>query len=408
LIETAGEWFSRVLAGYARQRILAQIHSDFKVYGSGRRLYRMKVTRIEAYPVSMPLSMPFATSLGQLPSQKGHVIVAVETDEGIQGFGEAAPDPIYHGESQETILQVIEKYLAPSLIGADPFDFENILEKENRSIVGNPYACAAIDLALYDIMGKKTGLPACKLLGGRVRDRIPVVFVLSLAKKIEDIASEAEDCVKRGYKTLKIKVGVDPGLDLERVGVVREKVGDSVDIRVDANQGWTPDIAIKLIKKMERYDLQLVEQPVLGWDLEGMARVTKAVDTPVMADESVFSPQMALRVVKMEAADIINIKIMKPGGLYNSKKIASIAEAADIPCVVGSMLETGIGTAAGAHFASANRIVEYPCEMIGPAYFKTDVIKEDIKPKDGFVSVPSKPGLGITPNIDVIKKLSPT
>ena len=368
----------------------------------------MSITRIEAYPVNIPLEIPFASSLGLLPSQKGHVIVTVETDEGIRGFGEAASDPIYHGESQETILQAIRKYLAPSLIGTDPFDFEIILEKERRSIVGNPYACAAVDLALYDIMGKKTRLPACKLLGGQIRDRIPVVFVLSLADRIEDIVREAEDCVKKGYKTLKIKVGVNPDLDLERLRVIREAVGNSADIRVDANQGWTPDIAIKLIKKMEKYDLQLVEQPVPGWDLEGMARIAKAVETPVMADESVFSPQMALRLVKMEAADIINIKIMKPGGLYNSKKIASIAEAADIPCVVGSMLETGIGTAAGAHFASANRIVEYPCEMIGPAYFKTDLIKEDIRPKDGFVSVPSVPGLGVTLNIDVIKKLSPT
>ena len=368
----------------------------------------MKITRIEAYPVNMPLEIPFATSLGVLPSQKGHVIVAVETNEGIRGFGEAAPDPIYHGESQETILQAIRKYLAPSLIGADPFDFEIILEKENRSIVGNPYACAAIDLALYDIIGKKTGLPACKLLGGQIKDKIPVVFVLSLADQLEDIASEAESCIRKGYKTLKIKVGVDPSLDLERVRAVREAVGNSADIRVDANQGWTPDIAIKLIKKMEKYDLQLVEQPVPGWDLEGMARVAKAVETPVMADESMFSPQMALRLVKMEAADIINIKIMKPGGLYNSKKVAMIAETADIPCVVGSMLETGIGTAAGAHFASANRIVKYPCEMIGPAYFKTDIIKEDIKPKDGFVSVPLKPGHGVTPDFDVIRKLAVT
>jgi len=366
----------------------------------------MKITRVRAYPVNIPLEIAFATSLGPLPSKKGHVIVAVETDEGITGFGEATPDPIYHGESQETILSVVKEFLAPSLIGADPFDLENILEKENRSIVGNPYACAAIDLALYDIMGKKTDLPACKLLGGRVRDRIPVVFVLSLADKIEDVASQAEDCVERGYKTLKIKVGVDPSLDLERVKVVREAIGNSADIRVDANQGWTPDMAIKLIKKMEKYDLQLVEQPVPGWDLEGMARIAKAVETPVMADESVFSPQMALRLVKMEAADIINIKIMKPGGLYNSKKIAMIAETADIPCVVGSMLETGIGTAAGAHFASANRIVKYPCEMIGPAYFKTDVISEDMKPRDGFVPVPLKPGLGVSPDFDAIEKLS--
>jgi len=373
-----------------------------------RGLYIMSITRIEAYPVNIPLEIPFASSLGLLPSQKGHVIVTVETDEGIRGFGEAASDPIYHGESQETILQAIRKYLAPSLIGTDPFDFEIILEKERRSIVGNPYACAAVDLALYDIMGKKTRLPACKLLGGQIRDRIPVVFVLSLADRIEDIVREAEDCVKKGYKTLKIKVGVNPDLDLERLRVIREAVGNSADIRVDANQGWTPDIAIKLIKKMEKYDLQLVEQPVPGWDLEGMARIAKAVETPVMADESVFSPQMALRLVKMEAADIINIKIMKPGGLYNSKKIAAIAETADIPCVIGSMLETGIGTAAGAHFASANRIVKYPCEIIGPAYFKTDVIKEDIRPKDGFVPVPQKPGLGVTPDFDTIKKLAAT
>lgn len=366
----------------------------------------MEITKVEAFPVYIPVQIAFSTSLGATPPKRKHVVVVVQTDEGITGIGEAAPSPTYHEESQESILHSIREYYGPALVGEDPFNLENILEKAHRTLVGNPYALAAIDFALHDIMGKKTGLPACKLLGGRYRERIPVVWVISLSTKLEDMAKEAVEAVQKGFKTLKIKVGVDPKQDLKRVATVREAVGEAAEIRVDANQGWTPDQAIKTIKKLERYDLQLVEQPVPGWDLEGMARITKAIDTPIMADESMFSPQTALRIIRMEAADILNIKIMKPGGLYNSKKVAMIAEAADIPCLVGSMLEMGIGTAAGAHFAAANRIVKYPCEMIGPAYFGADVIREDMKPKKGYVDVPKKPGLGVELDYDMLRKLS--
>jgi len=363
----------------------------------------MQITKVEALPVSVSRKKAFASALGAEPMKQKIVVTRVYTDEGIVGIGEATPGSIpasYHYESQESIISTINTYMAPAMIGKNPFDFETIFEEIGKIIYGNPFALAAIDFALYDIIGKKTGLPVCRLLGGVFREKVPLVWVLSLATKTEDIAKEAVEMVEKGYRTLKIKVGVDPKLDVERVKAVRNAVGDHAEIRVDTNQGWTPDLAIKMIKKLEKYELQLVEQPVAGWDLSGMARVTKAVDVPIMADESVFSPETAIKIVKMEAADILNVKVMKPGGLYNSKKIASIAEAANIPCVIGSMLETGIGTAASAHFAAAHRVVTYACEMIGPLFLAEDIVTKPIRIENGFLRIPTRPGLGVELNLE--------
>jgi len=366
----------------------------------------VKVTGVEVFPVHIPMKIPFATSLGALPPKAKRVIVILRTDEGLAGVGEAAPDPSYHDETMEGIVDTLREYMVPVIVGEDPSDIERIHEKVRRVIVGNTFALSALDFALYDVIGRRTGLPVCRLLGGLFREKVPVVWVLSLATRLEDMAGEAEAMAGKGFKTLKIKVGVDPRLDVERVKAVREAVGDRAEIRVDANQGWTVDKAISTIRRMERYELQLVEQPVAGWDLKGMARVAKAVDTPVMADESVFTPETALKVVEMEAADIINIKVMKPGGLHNSKKVAAIAEAAGIPCLVGSMLETGVGTAAGVHFAAAHHIVSYPCETIGPLYFGDDVVEEPVKTEGGYVYVPQKPGLGVQLSLEKLRRLS--
>jgi len=355
----------------------------------------LEIAKVAAFPVKMTFSIPFSVSTFSIPTVRSHVVVVIHTDEGISGVGETVPTPVFHEETVESILHNIKNYYGPALIGEDPFNVEGIMDKFDRILTGNPFARAAIDFALYDIMGKKTGIPVCMLLGGCYRDRYPVVWAVSLSSKTENIVREVTERVEMGFRTMKIKVGGDPDEDLNRLRIVRETVGSEVAIRVDANQGWTADKAIKIIRKMEKYDLQLVEQPVAAWDLEGMARVAKAIDTPVMADESLFSPQTAMRIIRLEAADILNIKVMKPGGLYNSKKIAMMAEAAGIPCLVGSMIEAGVGTAAGAHFAAANRVVSYPSETIGPCYFETDIVKEDMKPKDGFIRVPTKPGLGV-------------
>jgi L-alanine-DL-glutamate epimerase-like enolase superfamily enzyme len=179
------------------------------------------------------------------------------------------------------------------------------------------------------------------------------------------------------------------------VKAVREAVGWDISIRVDPNQAWSVSQAINVIKKMERYELQLVEQPIPAWDLEGLAKVTRAVDTPILIDEGVRTPEDAVKVVIKEAADMINLKIGKIGGIFYSSKINAIAEASDIPCLVGSMLEGSIGTAASAHFAISASNLKFAHDLIGPLFRADDVVRKTLKVEGGYVEVPEKPGIGV-------------
>lgn len=362
----------------------------------------MIIKKIEAIPVSVPLNKPFIISTGEMRTLD-HVIVKVHTDEGVVGVGESAPVPIFSEESQEDVKTAIDKYISRFLIGEDIFNVEKLLEKMDKAVQGHSYAKAGIELALWDAMGKALKVPVYKLLGGLYREKVPVVWIIGIGTS-EQMAEEAKEYVQKGFDSIKVKIGINPQQDIKNVAAVREAVGDDVKIRVDANQGYTSDVAIKTLRKMERYDLELIEQPVPRWDLKGMARVAKTLDTPVMADESVFTPEDAIKVIQEEAADIINIKIMKPGGLYNAKKIASIAESAGIPCLVGSMIELGVGTAACAHFACATKNIRYPCEFIGPMMTKDDILDSPYMPKNGFIEIKKEPGFGVNLDEDKVMK----
>ncbi|MEM3704121.1 MAG: enolase C-terminal domain-like protein, partial [Candidatus Bathyarchaeia archaeon] len=362
----------------------------------------MSIKKIEAIPISVPLKKPFVISTGEMRTLD-HVIVKVHTDAGIVGVGESAPVPIFSEESQEDVKAAIDKYISRVLIGEDIFDIEKILEKMDKAVQGHSYAKAGIELALWDAMGKTLKVPVYKLLGGLYRENVPMVWIIGIGTP-EQMADEAREYVNKGFSTLKVKIGIDPQQDVKNVAAVREAVGYGAQIRVDANQGYTADVAIKTLRKMERYDLELIEQPVPRWDLNGMAKVAKALDTPVMADESVFSPNDVIKIIQKEAADIINIKIMKPGGLYNAKRIASIAESAGIPCLVGSMIETGVGTMACAHFACSTKNIRYPCEFIGTMMIKDDILDTSYIPEDGFLKVPKECGFGVNLNEDKVRK----
>ncbi|HYG59056.1 MAG TPA: enolase C-terminal domain-like protein, partial [Symbiobacteriaceae bacterium] len=357
-----------------------------------------KSTGIEAFPVDIPYHKPFVINGG--PSYVGdHVITRVRTDEGIVGYGEGAPMVSYSDETQKDLLNGVLDYLAPAVAGLDPFDLEAIHHTMEAVLPGHHFAKASIDLALYDIMGKKLGVPVYKLLGGKVRDRIPIAWVVGIGPIDEMLADAVHHIGTYGFGTLKLKIGREPKKDLEMVRAIREAIGPNVKIRVDANQGYDVATAIRTLRQMERYDLELVEQPVPKWNILGMAEVAAALDVPIEADESMFGYHDAMTLIRLRAADIINIKIMKPCGLYGSKKVAAVAEAAGVTCLVGSMVEFGPGTAAGLHFAAANSVVAHACEMVGGMFFKGDVVEEDFSLKavvDGCLPVPEKPGLGIT------------
>lgn len=359
----------------------------------------MQITRIDTTTVTAAIDpeIMIVSSLGAHRISR-YVIVKIHTDEDITGFGEATVMPGWSGEAPEGTCALIQRYFAPELAGHSPFELEALMRRLDAVVVDNYFAKAAIEMALLDIQGKALNRPVYELLGGRCRDAaIPVKFVVA-AIEPELAVKNALRMIETGFTTIKIKVGRDPDADVERVRRVREAVGDGIHLTVDANGGWTVGDAIRTIRRLERYNLTMVEQPVHRKDIRGMARVRLSTGIPVMADESVFSVQDALEVVRQDAADIISVYPGKNGGMLRSRLIAQIAEAAGKPCHIGSNLELEIGSAAMAHLAvsTANiRSERYPADIIGPLYHRQRTTPEPFGVGGGRAHVPDGPGLGV-------------
>ena len=315
----------------------------------------MNIQEIETFSVALRYYEPFriapSTSI-----ESRNVIVKMHTDYEVFGIGEASPSQRVTHETPQTIMKTLDK-IAPHLIGMHPLRIEQIMGTMDQTVAKNPSAKAAIDIALHGIMGKTARRPLFELLGG-YRQEVLTDITLGI-KESEEMAKDAVKAVRKGFRALKVKVGVNPEEDFERIREIRKAVGPNVAIRIDANQGWTVHQAIEVLKKLERLNVEFVEQPVKADDIEGLAEVKKSSSIPVMADESVHSPEDALYLIRKEAADLINIKLMKSGGILKARKIAAVAEAANVPCMIGCMGESTIGITAGAHFAAAVKNVQY-------------------------------------------------
>ena len=306
---------------------------------------------------------PFTISAGT-STESHNIIIKLTTDYDVYGWGEASPSKRVTKETPETVLKSIAR-IAPRLIGMCPLRIAHDLDMMDQLVPENPSAKAAIDIALHDVLGKTAKKPTWRILGG-YRERVPTDITLSI-KTPKEMAKDALKAVKKGFKALKVKVGINPQEDFERIKLIREAVGNEIAIRIDANQGWTVNQALTVLKKLAKFDIQFVEQPIEANDIRGLARIKKASPIPVMADESVHSPAHALRLIKAEAVDMINIKLMKSGGIFNARKIAEIAEAANVPCMIGCMAESTIGITAAVHFAAANKNVQYAdldCDLL--------------------------------------------
>jgi muconate cycloisomerase len=294
------------------------------------------------------------------------------------------------------VKAVIDRYLAPAILGENPFDVERLLPKMDQHLADFPFAKAAIDIALHDLIGKAIGQPVYVLLGGLAQDRITMSYSIANQDVAADVR-EVEWLLARGVRVFKIKVGVvAPAVDRERVRAIRQLVGPDGDIRLDYNQSIRVDQAIRILRDLERFEPTFIEQPTPRWDVDNLAKIAAAIDTPIMADEAVFSPADAVRVVRQHAADLISIKLMKPGGLRRSQRIAAIAEAAGIPCYAGAMWESGVGIAASLHFMAATPNVRYGSDFYIPYFLmQHDIVREPPRFADGCVHVPHSPGLGV-------------
>jgi len=340
------------------------------------------------------------------------------TDEGIVGLGEATvlkewggDYGKYFGEAPDLTAQVIKGILGPALIGLDPFNIETANLQMDLAVKGYPYAKAALDIALHDVKGKALKVPVYQLLGGLFRSDIPLAHSLGYLT-YDGAKAEATAAVSEGIKTIKIKVGRDPEYDIGVVREVRRAVGDSITVTVDANQGWpTPKHAIALIHQLEGLGVKFAEQPVEG--LARMAQVTEAVDMPIMADESAWTPQDILEIIERRAADLVSLYTTKPGGLFKAKKVAAVAEAAGLPMNVNGSHETGVGNAANLHLVASTRAVTesgvFPVTtleareqttMAGKVYLD-DIVTEPFLYRDGCLVVPDRPGLGV--ELDPVK-----
>lgn len=372
----------------------------------------MKITGLETIVIQLPGRSSYSWRSLQVPI--GHyVILKVTTDEGLVGLGEApailswgGEHGRYFGEDPGIVCYLVREYFTPRLLGTDPFALRALFPRLDADIRGYPYTKAMIESALLDIQGQSLGVPVHRLLGGALRDEIPLCHSVGIAPP-EEAAKEAAQVVEDGIRWLQIKVPSDPVQDLAIVKAVRRAVGDGIEIFPDINRGYKAvKTATNSIKAMQREaGIMAVEQPVEGVD--AMAAVCRAVDVPVIVDEGCWSPQDAIEIVKRGSADVISIYYTKSGGLIRSMEIGTIGRAAGLPVNVNGSLEGGVGNAANLHLSAAlegdvlpgvitvNTLAGREQTKVGGVFYTDDIIAEPFAYRDGCLKVPQGPGLGI-------------
>ena len=354
----------------------------------------MKIVKIETARVSIPLVTPFKTALRTVDSVND-IVVRITTDDGQTGFGEAPPTAVITGDTQGSIITAIEEFMVPALIGMEIENMDGIMRKLHGCILKNSSAKAAVDMAVYDLFAKSCKKPLYKVLGGGQRE-IETDLTISV-NDVEEMVSDSLRATSQGFRILKIKVGKESRKDVERIKSIRQAVGPDIKLRIDANQGWSPKEAVRIIRTLEDMgiDMDLVEQPVNAHDFEGMKFVTSQVYTPILADESVFSPEDAIQIIRERAADLINIKLMKTGGIYEALKICAIAESFGVECMIGCMLESKIAVSAAAHLAAGKGIITR-ADLDGPSLCKEDPYTGGPVFEGPSILMGEEAGLGIT------------
>ncbi len=356
----------------------------------------MKVTDVKVGAVTVPLQGTFTTAHGSLSTQRS-VVARVDTDEGVEGWGNVDPAPGYSEMSVEEVLASVSDALGPALIGLDPMNVAAALARLEAERPGDNEARALLEMALFDIKGKALGVPVWSLLGGRVRDRVLLnAWIGALPPDLA--AREARGWCERGFRSAKIKVGGRFEDDVARVAAVREAVGERMSLRMDANEGLDVEGAVRLARALGAYGLALFEQPVPRRDLAGLARVRRESPIPIMADESVRDGRSVIEIIRYEAADLIKLKVMKQGGLLRTMQLASVAAAAGLRVVLGHGFGLWVSTLAEVHVAAATSAIIDGCEAVGPLKMAGEVVVDPPEVADGSVQVPEAPGLGVHPH----------
>ena len=353
----------------------------------------MRITRVETWPVSMRLSEPYTIAYERVETAT-NVFLRMETNKGLTGYGCAAPDEHITGETSTSVLEDINGPVSQSLIGSDPLRTAMLLERLKPLLKIKPSTLAAVDMALFDILGKASNLPLWRLLGG-YRDRMKTSVTIGILSA-EETVSHAKEWIAQGFSCLKLKGGKDVDSDIERVLRVREAVGDRIELRFDANQGFSLEESLKFVDRTHSVRLELIEQPTPKGQPDLLGRVTSKVPIPVMADESLMTLRDAFRIARRDLADMVNVKLMKVGGIAEAVQINAVARSAGLEVMVGCMDETALAIAAGLHFALARPNVVY-ADLDGHLALSGDPSHGAVILRNGTLFPTNRPGLGFDP-----------
>lgn len=361
-----------------------------------------KIISVEADIIELPTIRPHKLSMATMMSQT-MVITKITSDDGIIGWGEATTigGMTYGPESPEAMKLTIERYISPLLSGKDASNINALMLDINKNVKGSTFAKAGIETALLDALGKRLNVSVSQLLGGSVRIELPVLWTLASGNTEKDI-EEAQYLISiNRHDTFKLKIGSnDPKKDVAHVVAIKKALGENIKITVDINQAWDEFTAKTWIKVLQENGVDLIEQPIIKTNFDGLARLTEFFHVPIMADEAVATTEDAMKLSKIRGGSVFAVKIMKAGGLYNSAKIAAIADAADIALYGGTMLEGTIGSVASAHVFSTFNKLQWGTELFGPLLLTDDIVTNPMVFKDRQLSVPNSPGLGIEIDTD--------
>jgi L-Ala-D/L-Glu epimerase len=362
----------------------------------------MIIKEIRVYKSRIKLKEPFVTSLGAHEHAE-NVVVTITTSSGLKGFGECSPFLTINGESIDTCF-VVAGYLGKALIGMDARNLNESALLMDRVIYGNSSIKSAFDIALYDLASQHAGVPLYSFLGGKKNKTLVTDYTVSIADT-DKMVSDARKIKADGYSTIKVKLGGSKEDDLERIKAIRTAVGNTITLRIDANQGWDSDDAIELLNELAKFNIQFCEEPIPRWNYMELPHVMKKSPIPIMADESCCDHHDAKRLIDLDACDLFNIKLGKSSGFTKALQIIKLAENANMKMQVGGFLESRLGFTASAHLALCSDNILY-CDFDTPMMFEEDPVNDGIiYGKHGMITVPDQPGLGASMDDNYLKGL---
>jgi len=363
------------------------------------------ITGVEAYPVVVSGQRDFRISEGQTRLHTSVVLRILTDREGLEGIGEIVSAPPGKPEElADEIVGAVRHYIAPTLVGMAAHARSQANAAVARVLKGRNWTKAGLNVALYDLHAKMLGVPVTDLLGGHAASRVPVIGPVIGIMAPDEMARQAADEVAAGFKAIKIKVGETLAADVERVAAVREAIGDRAALRVDANDHYQPAEAIRLARAIEKYEIEHLEQPISRGDLLGMAEVRDKIGIPLMTDDAVATPEEAMNVIRLKAADRVKVKVSKHG-LDGARLLTEMLGAAGIRCVLGHVFEMGLAAVAEAHFAACAQNLAPPHEIgsMQPMGSSVDVITANLRDEAGYITLPEGPGLGVTLDDETVR-----